>query len=353
VAESLDEARAVAAKVQGRRTTVDERPPIPCPDSPAGGVRLATGWVEPAYLEPDASWCEPGGEPATPLANGGAFGGKDSSVVPVAARALADHFGRPVRVVLSREDAVRLGPKRPPIGAVARYDDGAVDVRGRVAAGGAGSAFGAATVTPYRVDLRQRWEPVAVPGPPVSTTLRAAGAAEVAVLVEGALEDAGADRAALVADDRAAGVLLDACAAAPGGALAGARVELDDAGALVRVEVRVAPGDALDLVVLRSYAIGAAHMALGWVLSEGIAVDADTGEVQDLTIRSFGVIRARSTPAIDVTVVADDGEPRPRSSDAVFAAVAAAAWNAVTRAEGARPEAFPARGTRASRRLRR
>jgi hypothetical protein len=220
-------------------------------------------------------------------------------------------------------------------------------------AAGAGAAFGAATVTPYRVDLRQRWEPVAVPGPPVATTLRAAGAAEVAVLVEGALEDAGADRTGLVADDRAAGVLLDACSAAPGGALAGARVELDDAGALVRVEVRVAPGDALDEVVLRSYAIGAAHMALGWVLSEGIAVDADTGEVQDLTIRSFGVIRARSTPAIDVTVVADDGEPRPRASDAVFAAVAAAAWNAVTRAEGARPEAFPARGTRASRRLRR
>jgi hypothetical protein len=37
----------------------------------------------------------------------------------------------------------------------------------------------------------------------------------------------------------------------------------------------------------------------------------------------------------------------------VFAAVAAAAWNAVTRAEGARPEAFPARRTRAARRLRR
>jgi CO/xanthine dehydrogenase Mo-binding subunit len=94
-------------------------------------------------------------------------------------------------------------------------------------------------------------------------------------------------------------------------------------------------------------------MALGWVLSEGIAVDPDTGEVHDLTIRSFGVIRAKDTPAIDVNIVADDGEPCPRASDAVFAAVAAATWNAVTRAEGARPEAFPARGTRAARRLRR
>ena len=352
VAESLDQARARAAKVQGRRTTVDERPPIPPPESPSGGVRLATGWVEPAYLEPDASWCDPGAEPATPLANGGAFGGKESSIAPAAARALADHHGRAVRVVLSREDVVRLGPKRPPVAAAAVYDGHVVDVRGQVAAADA-ATFGAGAVTPYRVDVRQQWQPVAVPGPPVATTLRAAGAAEVAVLVEGALDEAGADRSALVGDDRAASVLLDSCASVPGGARAGARVELDEAGALARVEVRVAAGDPLDEVVLRSYAVGAAHMALGWVLSEGIAVDPGTGDVQDLTIRSFGVIRAKDTPAIDVAVVADGGAPCPRASDAVFAAVAGAAWNAITKAEGTRPAAFPARGTRAARRLRR
>jgi aerobic-type carbon monoxide dehydrogenase small subunit (CoxS/CutS family) len=356
VAASLAEARAEAGKVQGRRTTIDERPPLPPPDLPPGGVRLATGWVEPAYLEPDASWCEPGGEPSTPLANGGAFGGKESSPVPAAARALADRLGRTVRVVFSREDVVRLGPKRPPIGAAAVYERDGVDVRGRVADGAAISAAGATFaggITPYRLEIRQQWESVPVAGPPVGTHLRAAGIAELAVLVEGALDEAGADRADLVADDRSAGVLLDSCAAAPGGACAGARVHLDGSGALERVEVRLDAGDALDEVVLRSYAIGAAHMALGWVLSEGIAVDPDTGEVHDLTIRSFGVIRAKDTPAIDVTVVADDGAPRPLSSDAVFAAVAAAAWNAVTRAEGARPEAFPARETRAARRLRR
>jgi xanthine dehydrogenase small subunit len=356
VAESLVEARAEAGKVQGRRTTIDERPPLPAPDLPPGGVRLATGWVEPAYLEPDASWCEPGGEPSTPLANGGAFGGKESSPVPAAARALADRLGRAVRVVFSREEVVRLGPKRPPIGAAAVYHRGGVDVRGRVADGGAISAAGATFaggITPYRLEIRQQWESVPVAGPPVATELRAVGIAELAVLVEGALDEAGADRAALVADDRAAGVLLDSCAAVPGGARAGARVHLDGAGGLERVEVRVAAGDALDEVVLRSYAIGAAHMALGWVLSEGIAVDPDTGEVHDLTIRSFGVIRAKDTPAIDVAVFADDGAPQPRSSDAVFAAVAGAAWNAVTRAEGARPGAFPARETRAARRLRR
>ena len=124
-------------------------------------------------------------------------------------------------------------------------------------------------------------------------------------------------------------------------------------GTIARVAVRVAAGDPLDDVVLRSYSIGAAHMALGWVLTEGITVDAATGEVHDLTIRSFGVIRAKDTPPIDVEIVDDAGPALARSSDAVFAAVAAAAWNAVTASSGARPERFPARDTPAARRLRR
>lgn len=352
VGESLLEARATAGKVQGRRTTIEERPPLHLPELPPGGVRLATGWVEPAYLEPDASWCEPGGEPATPLANGGAFGGKEASVAPVASRELADRLGRTVRVVLSREDVVRLGPKRPPIAASAVRDIDTVTVRGRVV-DGTGAGYGAGATTPYRLDVHQHWEPARVPGPPVAANLRAVGGAELAVLVEGALDAAGADRQALVAGERAAGVLLDTCASVAGGAVAGARVIVDASGSLARVLVRVAAGDPLDDIVLRSYATGAAHMALGWVLSEGIAVDSDSGEVHDLTIRSFGVIRAKDTPPIEVTVVDDAGAPRPRASDAVFGAVAAAAWNAVTRADGARPEAFPARETRAARRLRR
>ncbi len=88
-------------------------------------------------------------------------------------------------------------------------------------------------------------------------------------------------------------------------------------------------------------------MALGWVLTEGLAVDPETGEVHDLTIRSFGILRAKDTPPIDVEIVDDPGAPVRSASDAVFAAVAAAAWNALTDAEGARPEAFPAHGTRA------
>jgi CO/xanthine dehydrogenase Mo-binding subunit len=81
-------------------------------------------------------------------------------------------------------------------------------------------------------------------------------------------------------------------------------------------------------------------MALGWVWSEGIAVD-DDGAPHDLTVRSFGVLRARDTPPIDISITASSGPP-VNGSDAVFAAVAAAAWLA----EGL-PQDWPTRrGTR-------
>jgi hypothetical protein len=336
VGESLLEARTRAEKVQGRRTTVPEQPPLPLPPLPPGGVRLATSWVEPAYLEPDASWCEPGGEPASPLANGGAFGGKERSLAPVAARELADALGRPVRVCFSREDVVRLGPKRPPIAATAVWRDGRVEIDGLVARGADTRTWPSA----YDDEIVARWREVDVPGPPVGSELRAAGLAEHATLVEGAAHAAGVER--------------DPCIVVPSGARATARVMCDpDRGVLTNVEVRVEAGDPLDDVVLRSYAIGAAHMALGWVCTEGLAVDPETGEVHDLTIRSFGIIRARDVPPIDVTIADDNGPPLARSSDAVFAAVAAATWNAITRVEGIRPDTFPARETRAARALRR
>jgi CO/xanthine dehydrogenase Mo-binding subunit len=94
-------------------------------------------------------------------------------------------------------------------------------------------------------------------------------------------------------------------------------------------------------------------MALGWVLTERLAVDPETGEVHDLTIRSFGILRAKDTPPIDVELLDDPGAPLAHASDAVFAAVAAAAWNAVSDADGTRPVTFPARATRASSALRR
>jgi hypothetical protein len=298
VGETLTEARARAGKVQGRRTTVGLDHPLVVPDGD-WDLTLRTTWVEPAYLETDASWCSPDGEPVTPLANGGAFGGKTTSVVCDAARELARRHGRAVRVLLAREDAVRIGPKRPPIAAGVRADGtGVVRV---VATPGIEPAIH--SVAPGLVV-----EQVVVEGPPTSVELRGAGWTEAAVLMAATRGEAGA-------------------IIAPNGARAEATV--DDG----EVRVWVSCGEPLDEVVLRSYCIGAAHMALGWVTSEGLAVDGD-GEVHDLTIRSFGILRANETPPIEVTIDRHaSGEP-VNGSDAVFAAVAAAVW----RAQGHPPE---------------
>jgi aerobic-type carbon monoxide dehydrogenase small subunit (CoxS/CutS family) len=325
VGESLAEARAAAGKVQGRRTTAEVRHPLAMPDGDWAAT-LRTTWVEPAYLELDASWCAPGGEPATPLANGGAFGGKMGSIAPAAARALADEHGRPVRVLLAREDAVRLGPKRPPVaGGMAADGSGLL----RVAAAPALAEDVAWAVA--RVAPGLRVEAAEVPGPPTSTDPRAAGWAEALALAAAAgvlVPDAAGAPGVLateVGDGRARVTLRS-----PDGAIATADVTL---GPAARVAVRVSCGEVLDEVALRSYCVGAAHMALGWVTSEGLAVD-DTGEVHDLTIRSFGVLRAVDTPPIEVAVDDAAGGPAVNGSDAVFAAVAAATWLA----QGAPPE---------------
>ena len=303
--ESLSEARAVAGKVQGRRSTAAVRYPV---DVPAGewALALATTFVEPGYLEPDASWCEPGGEPATPLTNGGAFGGKLASPAPAAARRLADERGRCVRVVFSREDVVRLGPKRPPMAAGLRADGSGL-VRVARTAGATGLGAWAAAVRSVLPGVNV--EEVDAPGPPVSADARGAGWVEAAVL-----------RAALDAQrDGRTGPGHPVEVAGPSGAHARAVVGRDGT-----VGVVLAAGDVLDEVVLRSYALGAAHQALGWVRTEGVAVD-DRGEVLDLTIRSFGILAARDTPRVDV-VIEDGPGPAVPVGDTVLAAVAAAAW---------------------------
>ncbi len=296
VGDTLAEARTSAGKVQGRRSTVGLHHPL---EIPPGGwdLSLRTTWVEPAYLETDASWCRPGGEPATALANGGAFGAKVGSGAPAAARRLADQLGRPVRVVLSREDVVRTGPKRPPVAAGAMADGSGIIRVARtpgIAAAVAGTAPGLVV------------EEVDVVGPPTSASIRGAGWGEAAVLVA-----AGAGL-----DDPSTPIRVTA----PSGGQAEAWVGSDD-----RLQVRVSCGEPLDQVVLRSYCIGAAHMALGWVRSEGIAVDPATGVPHDLTIRSFGILGAREMPKVEVEI-GDDGGPPVNGSDAVLVAVAAAVW---------------------------
>jgi hypothetical protein len=142
-------------------------------------------------------------------------------------------------------------------------------------------------------------EEIDVHGPPTSAALRAAGWAEAAALVTSLA--GGPDTVV-----------------APTGATSTAVLDGE------RVHVRVRCGDPLDEVVLRSYCTGAAHMALGWVRSEGLAVD-EAGVPLDLTIRSFGILRSADMPEVSVEIEPDDGEP-VNGGDAVFAAVAAAAW---------------------------
>jgi xanthine dehydrogenase small subunit len=297
VGEMVHQARQLAGKVQGRRTTVAASWPIALPDAPAGGVwarTLQTTWVEPGYLEPDASWCEPGGEPASPLANGGAFGGKHTSDLPAVARRLADQHGRAVRVLASREDIVHFGPKRPPMAIGMNADGTGIAVVARTA----GIADAIRSAAPA-IEVQE----VDIVGPPTSADVRGAGWAEAVVLLA-ALQSGPRDRVP-----------------SPDGAVAEAVVAEDGS-----IGVWVRCGDPLDEVVLRSYCIGAAHQALGWVTSEAIAVD-ETGEPADLTIRSFGIIRAVDMPHVTVHIEPDTS-PSVRGSDAVFAAVAAAIWRA-------------------------
>ena len=328
VAETPAEARRLAGRVPGRRTTASWDPPL---DVPAGdwAVTLRTSWTDPGYLETDAAWCEPGGEPASPLGNGGAFGGKLHSPVAEVACRLAARHGRPVRVLWSRPDTVELGPKRPPIAAGMRPDGTGEMVVAR---------------TPGIVEAIQAYAPaltiteVDLPGPPTSSQVRAAGWAEAAVLLAAvrgesgwiAAPDGGSAAAAvrgetgwIAAPDggsAAAAVRGETgWIACPGGGSATAAVHADGS-----IRVRVRAGRPLDETVLRSYCTGAAHMAYSWVTSESLGVDPD-GIVHDLTVRSFGIVSAAQMPAVEVEIV-DDGSEPVNGSDAVFAAVAAAVW---------------------------
>ena len=289
--ETVAEARAAARKVQGRRTPTELPMPL---DFPEGdwAVRLRTSWVEPAYLEIDASWCAPGGQPASPLANGGAFGAKEASPLPEIARRLADEHGRAVRVLWSREDTVRHGPKRPPV-AIGIDADGHGVVR---VARTPGVADAIASVAPALAI-----EEVDIAGPPTSIAIRGAGWVEAAVALS-ALGDGSQP------------------IASPSGGSARAEWRQGD------LRVLANGGDPLDEVVLRSYCIGAAHMAYSWVTSEALTVGPD-GQVHDLTIRSFGVVPASQMPPVAVEIEPLDGPP-VNCSDAVFAAVAAATWRA-------------------------
>jgi len=303
-AETLHQARRQAGKLQGRRTTLEPVPPIEIPEPPPGtnwDVQLATCWTEPGYLETDAAWCQPGAEPSDPLANGGAFGAKTNSPVRKEAQQLATELGQPVRVLWSREDTVRRGPKRPPLAAGLRAD-GTGTIRIARTPGGA-EVLRSALPDAEIVEVE-------LPGPPTSMDLRAAVWAEAQMLV-----------AAL--NRLQAGESLETGSASvevtsPQGAIAQATVGPSG------IDVHINAGDPLDPTTLRSYAMGATHMAWSWITSEALSVDPD-GEIHDLTIRSFAIARSADTPDINVTIE-HTHRPAVPAGEAVFAAVATATW---------------------------
>jgi aerobic-type carbon monoxide dehydrogenase small subunit (CoxS/CutS family) len=292
VGETLSEARQLGGKVQGRRTTMDHHYPIPVPEGDFVAT-LQTTWTDPAYLETDASWCEVGGEPAPALGNGGAFGGKTGGEVERAARELADHYGRTVLALYSREDVIRLGPKRPPIAAGIRADGSGT----LVVASTAGAAKLVADFAP-EFELRE----LEIPGPPTDIGIRAAVWAEIAVL-----------RSALQDPHQPITV------AGPMGGTASAD------GGPNEIRISVSAGAVLDESALLSYCVGAAHMGWSWVTSEAMTTDA-AGEIHDLTVRSLGIVRSVDTPRITIEIIDEPWVESVNGSDAVFAAAASLAW---------------------------
>ncbi len=289
VGDTVHEARERAGKIQGRRTTLVPRYPLALPTG-EWAATLQTTWTEPGYLETDASWAMPDGEAASPLANAGAFGAKADSLVREIAQSLAAEHGRPVRVLFSREDTVHLGPKRPPV-AGGMQPDGSGVLR-VVATPGIDERIGA--VAPGLVV-----EHVEVPDQ-LATSAAIRGAGWVEALCLHAMATGTTNRV----------VLPDSPA--------WAEAEVDDES----IRVRVHAGAIGDPVVLRSYCIGAAHMATSLVRSEALTVD-DAGVVQDLTIRSFGILRAVDMPRVEVELI-DSNDESVNGSDLVFGAVAAA-----------------------------
>jgi xanthine dehydrogenase small subunit len=324
--ETLTHWRSALGAAPGRRSSLGVTWPIEQRAVPGRVVReLQTTWVEPAYLEPDCSWCEPGGEPASTHANGGAFGAKVSSPLPELVSALARDHQVPVRAQFTREQVVQWGPKRPPMAISVTTDDaeasaGSAPARYKIWISVARTAgiVEALSAVPLPSGIDLEIVEVDVAGPPTSAEIRGSGWVELAVVLS-SLRTASADDPA--------GVVTD-FVTSPEGASVEAWLDLDGAVHL-RVDCGVDPNDPGEMLILRSYCMGAVHMALGWVHSEGIAVD-EEGHPRDLTLRSLGIATSVEMPEVHLEVV--DTAPRVdlrtpvNGSDAVFAAVAAAFW---------------------------
>ena len=262
--------RRVPAKVQGRRTTAearDRRCSTALPPMPRRRGALATSWVEPAYLEPDASWCTPGGEPASPLANGGAFGGKEHSLAPRrcarARRSLRTHGAGRVRTRGRRAARAQAAADRGGRGRARRPRR---DRRGG----------------------RARWYPTRACGPSPYARGRRALARGRRRRSAGECRPARGRprRTGRAGRGRARRAHVDVVD--PERSHAPASASTVAATRSTGRRGRLAAGDPLDETVLRSYAIGAAHMALGWVryrIADGRSRDGRGARPHDSVVR--------------------------------------------------------------------
>ena len=316
----LLEARALAGKVQGRRTTVDPRAAARAPRLP---VRRRAPRDRLGRARRTSSPTRRGARPAASRRRRSPTAAR-SAARSIAGAARGTRAGRSHRPHRARRCSPRRRrPPRPE--AAAGRGDCVVD--GDVCTSAGSSSATRSVRRTDRVALRAstsvgEWTSVTAPGPPTSSTSPRGRPRRARRAARGRARRRRRRSRALVRDDRAASVLLDSCV---GGRERRARRRAgrpSTTGTIERVTVRVAAGDPLDEVVLRSYAIGAAHMALGWVLTEGLAVDPETGEVHDLTIRSFGILaprtrhrsrwRSSTTPARRVRVRPTRCSPRSR-----------------------------------------
>ena len=264
----------------------------------ATGTRtLRTTWVEPGYLEPDASWCAPGGEPATPLANGGAFGGK----LAVRGRRRRPAPGRRARPAGPRPARAR-GRRAPR--AEAPADRGRRPRRRHAVSSGSPARRASPTAIARRSRPASRSRRSTSPGRRRRRALRGAGLGR-------------GGRAAAPRSPTAPDTVAHRPTARPPSAT------VDDDGVHVARALRrpARRGRAAQLLHRRR-----PHGARLGALARA-SPSTTTACPVDLTIRSFGILRAVDMPPIDVEIEPDDGPP-VNGSDAVFAAVAAAAWRA-------------------------
>ena len=268
-------APAPAGKVQGRRTTVAAWSPDRRAGRRLGARRCArrgssrrTSRRMPRGAGPAASRRHRSPTAARSAAS------VDSGAV-AAARALADQHGRAVRVLLSPRGHGAPGPEATPD-------------RGRVRADGTRRRAG----RPHT--RHRRRHRLVAPRP----ECRGGRRRRPADFVQLCVRRAGRRRPcfSLAAHGSATAVV------APNGARASRHRSTAD-GMHVSVDCRRSAGRSraavLSASVLRTWRSAGST-------SEGIAVD-DEGEPVDLTIRSFGVLRAVDTPPIRVDIESDDG----------------------------------------------